>query len=82
MYEAWHGCLSTACARCRLPKSCRSKISLRVRFFRFYFLGVGFPILTIFLAICSILELEDAMSTAFAAFLSQNLSFRTVHGTW
>jgi len=50
--------------------------------FPFYFLGVGFPILTIFLAICSILELEAAMSTALAAFLSQNLSFRTVHGTW
>ena len=40
-----------------------------------FFWGVGFPILTIFLAICSILELEDAISVVFAAFLSSKLSF-------
>jgi hypothetical protein len=78
MYEAW---LLVNCL-CKMSAAEELKISLRVRFFRFYFFGVAFPILTIFLAICSILELEAAMSTAFAAFLSQNLSFRTVHGTW
>ena len=34
----------------------------------------GFPVLTIFLTICSILNLEAAMSMVFAAFLVSNLS--------
>jgi hypothetical protein len=33
------------------------------------------PVLSIFLVICSILELESAISTVIAAFLSSNLSF-------
>ena len=33
-----------------------------------------FSVLSIFLIICSILQLEAAMSTIFAAFLSSNLS--------
>ena len=44
-------------------------------FFRFVFI---FPVLSISLAICSILELEAAISTVLAAFLSSNLSFSMV----
>ena len=41
----------------------------------------GFPVLTIFHAICSILELETAISTVCATVLSSNLSFSIVFST-
>ena len=42
---------------------------------------MGFPILSIFLAICSILELKGAISTVFAAFLSSNLPLTSLPGS-
>ena len=49
----------------------------------FFSLGIffGFPVLTIFHAICSILELETAISTVCATVLSSNLSFSIVFST-
>ena len=44
-------------------------------FFRFFFFLIC--CLSVFLAICSILELEAAISTVFATFWSWNLSFST-----
>ena len=46
----------------------------------FPFLGFlfGFTVLSIFRAICSILNLEAAISTLFAAFLTLNLSISIV----
>ena len=51
-----------------------SHISVRncLRFFRLFFLK--FPVLSMFPAICSILELETAISRVFADFLSSNWS--------
>ena len=57
----------------------------RKLFGEFFFLvwGIffGFPVLTIFHAICSILELETAISTVCATVLSSNLSFSIVFST-
>ena len=47
--------------------------------FCFFF---GFPPLSIFLAICGILELEAAISTAFASIWNSNLSFSMVFATF
>ena len=49
----------------------------------FFSLGnfFGFPVLTIFHAICSILELETVISTVCATVLSSNLSFSIVFST-
>ena len=55
------------------------------KLFGFFFLVwgffFGFPVLTIFHAICSILELETAISTVCATVLSSNLSFSIVFST-
>ena len=50
-------------------------------FFLVWGILFGFPVLTIFHAICSILELETAISTVCATVLSSNLSFSIVFST-
>ena len=50
-------------------------------FFLVWGIFLGFPVLTIFHAICSILELETAISTVCATVLSSNLSFSIVFST-
>ena len=50
-------------------------------FFLVWGIFFGFPVLTIFHAICSILELETAISTVCATVLSSNLSFSIVFST-
>ena len=50
-------------------------------FFKVWGFFFGFPVLTIFHAICSILELETAISTVCATVLSSNLSFSIVFST-
>ena len=50
-------------------------------FFKVWDFFFGFPVLTIFHAICSILELETAISTVCATVLSSNLSFSIVFST-
>ena len=65
-------------------KHIRSHIYIRVGNCLVFFLVCfffGFPVLTIFHAICSILELETAISTVCATVLSSNLSFSIVFST-
>ena len=57
-----------------------SGIVLGISFFRFVFWG-GSAFLPVFLAICSILELEASISTVFTTFWSSNLSFSIVLAT-
>ena len=54
---------------------------LGILFFLVWGFFFGFPVLTIFHAICSILELETAISTVCATVLSSNLSFSIVFST-
>ena len=49
-----------------------------VGFFSVWGFFLGFTVLSIFLAICSILNLEAAISTVFAAFWTSNLSLSIV----
>ena len=52
-----------------------SRIVWKLRFRLFWF-----PVLSVFLAICSFFEILSAISTVFAAFWSSNLSFSMVWG--
>ena len=54
---------------------------LGISFFLVWGIFFGFPVLTIFHAICSILELETTISTVCATVLSSNLSFSIVFST-
>ena len=63
------------------PQSFKMGRKLFGDFFLVWGFFFGFPVLTIFHAICSILELETAISTVCATVLSSNLSFSIVFST-